>query len=403
MISHTPSLAGAVRYLPSSKSISNRALICEALGSASSELHNLSTARDTQLMQQLLRDPDRVIDARDAGTTFRFLTAYFAATGQPKVLTGSARMKERPISLLVTALRELGCEIRYLEKEGFPPIEILRGVQTKNARVEIDGHVSSQYISALMMIAPRLPHGLTISIKGKLASVPYVRMTASLLQAFGIETTWTEKEIKIGPQAFQPAQLTIEADWSAASYWFSFVALAKEARLVLLGVKDESWQGDRVIVELMKPLGVQSVFTPEGLVLTKGQLARETAIDFADCPDLAQTVLPAASLLGVPVTCTGLETLRIKETDRIAALQTQLLKVGSFLHERPGYWELTPATQIPEHVFIETYHDHRMAMGFAPWATRMAVSIEDARVVDKSYPSFWQDLATVGVPIRLTD
>ena len=394
------SLHGNVRSLPSSKSLSNRALIINALTQNKGTLENLSTARDTQLMQSLLSTANHVIDVMDAGTTMRFLTAYFALTGQSKVLTGTDRMKERPIHLLVDALRELGVTISYTEKEGFPPIEIKGFKQQVTNRISIRGDVSSQFISALMMVAPTLPKGLTIQLEGKVGSLPYLRMTAELMGLFGMRPEIKGQQIVIMPGRYRPATYRIEPDWSAASYWFAFTALAESADILLPGVDSYALQGDRVIVDIMNQLGVKADFQKVGLRLTKTNSVTNTLIwDFSDCPDLAQTVLPVCAAKKVAGEFTGLESLRIKETDRIAALQTELAKIGAHLEVTgKGTWKLIPgkAPASFKKISISTYHDHRMAMGFAPWATLTDVEIENPDVVQKSYPGFWEDMKLVG-------
>lgn len=390
---------GTVGWLPSSKSISNRALILNALTGNRSTVSNLSSARDTKLMQKLINNTDQTIDVMDAGTTMRFLTAYFALTNQNKILTGTDRMKQRPIKLLVDALRMIGADISYLGEEGFPPIQTL-GFKSQGADlIEMPGNVSSQYISALMMVAPTLPKGLTIQLKGETGSVPYITMTASLMKEFGVEPTidFQKNVISIKPGSYKPASVTIEADWSAASYWFAFVALAQEAKIVLPNVSEKSLQGDREIVEIMKRLGVISSFIDGSQELVKGTSESHVTWDFKDCPDLAQTVLPVCAAKGVTGEFTGLESLRIKETDRIAALKNELGKIGAQLEEpATGKWKLIPGKISNLSSPIETYHDHRMAMGFAPWATLTDITILAPEVVNKSYPGFWEDVKSVG-------
>jgi 3-phosphoshikimate 1-carboxyvinyltransferase len=385
--------------LPSSKSISNRALLLNVLSGNQSVVSNLSAARDTRLMQALISSPDKLIDVMDAGTTMRFLTAFFALTGTTKILTGTERMKQRPIALLVNALRGLGATIAYLEKEGFPPIETKGFAGQKASSVSLPGDVSSQYISALMMTAPLLPQGLTIRIEGSIGSLPYIEMTAALMKTFGVTCDFTGQSIHIPPTPYQPARLIVEADWSAASYWFAFTALAEQAELRLPHVSRQSLQGDRVIVDVMERLGVRAVFQDDTAILRKQASAAFIEWDFKDCPDLAQTVLPVCAVKGIPGLFTGMESLRIKETDRIAALQKELGKIGAGLtEEKTGHWKLTPG-KVQEFVSINTYHDHRMAMGFAPWATLMNLKVEEPDVVNKSYPGFWEDMRTVGFGI----
>ncbi len=391
---------GTVNNLPSSKSISNRALLLNALSGNQSVVSNLSAARDTRLMESLINSPDKLIDVMDAGTTMRFLTAYFALTGKNKILTGTDRMKQRPIALLVNALRSLGATIAYLDKEGFAPIETKGFAGQKANSVSLPGNVSSQYISALMMTAPLLPQGLTIRIEGPIGSLPYIEMTLALMKTFGVACDFSGHFIHIPPTPYHSSNLTVETDWSAASYWFAFAALAEDAELRLPHVSRQSLQGDRVTVDVMERLGVKAVFQDDAVILSKGASEMFIEWDFKDCPDLAQTVLPVCAAKGVRGLFTGMESLRIKETDRIAALQTELSKIGAELtEEKTGHWKLTPAKRV-EFISIATYHDHRMAMGFAPWATLTELRVEEPDVVNKSYPGFWEDMRTVGFDVQ---
>ena len=393
-------LVGTASQLSSSKSISNRAQILKALSGNQSIVSNLSDARDTQLMKAALENTEKTIDVKDAGTTMRFLTAYFALTGKNKILTGTARMKERPIGLLVDALQKLGATIEYIENEGFPPIEVKGFKQQLTNLIEIPGNISSQYISALMMTAPILPQGLTISLTGKVGSVPYILMTAALMKEFGVDckADWVANRIEIRHQSYSPARYTVEADWSSASYWFGFTALAKEAEITLPNISEKSLQGDRVIVEIMDKLGVLATFKDGSVHLSKKESVQHLVWDFKDCPDLSQTVFPVCAAKGITGEFTGLESLRIKETDRIAALQNELKKIGAELTEpSTGNWKLETRNQkLETELTIHTYHDHRMAMGFAPWATLMNLKIEAPEVVNKSYPGFWEDMKSVG-------
>lgn len=344
-----------------------------------------------------------MIDVLDAGTTMRFLTAYFAITNKHKVLTGTTRMKERPIGILVDALRKLGVTIDYLDKEGFPPMETKGFGAQKTNTLTIPGNVSSQYVSALMMIAPILPKGLTISLTGKMGSVPYFQMTAALMAEFGVtcQIHLKAQKIAIPPMAYKPTDITVEADWSSISYWYGFTALAETAAITLPNVSEKSLQGDRVIAEIMDHLGVESTFKDNQLFLTKKKAGTELIWDFKDCPDLAQTVFPVCAAKGITGTFTGLESLRIKETDRIAALQNELGKIGATLTETDaGCWTLVPGKVSGEEITINTYHDHRMAMGLAPLATLTNLKIESPEVVNKSYPGFWDDMRSVGFEIR---
>ncbi len=392
-------ISGIPHQLPSSKSISNRALVLNALSGNKALLHNLSEARDTKLMMALINSPEIAINVMDAGTTMRFLTAYFAVSNQHKIITGTERMKQRPIKLLVDALREIGAEIEYLEIEGFPSIEVKGFVAKKTNKVQIPGNISSQYISALMMIGPKLTGGLTIILEGEVGSWPYIRMTGSLMEQFGVTCQFESGNIKIPKGNYSPTELTVEADWSAASYWFAFVALAEEAHVTLQNVSIKSLQGDSVIVELMEKLGVKSVYENNMLTLTKKETEATIEWDFKDCPDLAQTVLPVCAAKNVTGLFTGLESLRIKETDRIAALQNELGKIGALLIEKESTWTLVPSKSLPAKVDFATYHDHRMAMGLAPLATLMDVTFDDFSVINKSYPDFWLDCKSVGLKI----
>ncbi|MEL7004575.1 MAG: 3-phosphoshikimate 1-carboxyvinyltransferase, partial [Bacteroidota bacterium] len=345
----------------------------------------------------LLASSDHVLDVLDAGTTMRFLTAYIAATNQHKELTGTERMRQRPIGILVDALQELGADISYKVKEGFPPIIINGfGKQLKSA-LAIRGDVSSQYISALLMIAPTLPDGLTLELKGKIGSRPYIAMTLSVMKSFGVDATWNDNIITIPNQTFYQTDYTVEPDWSAASYWYSVVALSEEASVTLTGLIDKSIQGDRKIADIMKPLGVSTKFTKAGAVLSKQEHASETQINFIDCPDLAQTVSVICAVKGIKCKMTGLESLRIKETDRIKALQQELSKINADIVESDGEWTVSPSSNMPDsQIVFDTYEDHRMAMAFAPLATRFPIIINDPSVVNKSYPRYWEDYTKAG-------
>ncbi|MBN8823632.1 MULTISPECIES: 3-phosphoshikimate 1-carboxyvinyltransferase [unclassified Spirosoma] len=398
----SPGLVQATIPLASSKSESNRALIIDALTGFQSDLHNLSTARDTQTMIRLLKSDDNTADVLDAGTTMRFLTAYFAATGQSKTMTGTPRMCERPIGILVDALRTLGADITYLNKDGYPPLQLNGFKPSDTNRVQIRGDVSSQYISALLMIAPTLPNGLTLELTGAIGSRPYIEMTLEQMICFGadVQADWDSKTITVAPRPYTPTNYTIESDWSGASYWYSVAALALDetAEIFLLGLKPKSLQGDSAIVSIMRLLGVESTFTEQGVRLTKRPAAESLAWDFTDCPDLAQTVAVCAAVKGITLRLTGIESLKIKETDRVAALQAELQKIGAELVEietnhRYEVRRMDQTHTVP--AIIKTYDDHRMAMAFAPVAMREEIIIEEPGVVAKSYPSFWDDMARV--------
>jgi 3-phosphoshikimate 1-carboxyvinyltransferase len=398
-------VGGTVSGLPASKSVSNRVLVLDALAGYGSELKNLSEARDTQLMQKLVKSSDKVIDVMDAGTTMRFLTAFYAISGSNRIMTGTDRMKERPISPLVNTLREIGADIRYLGKDGYPPLEILGFSGQRTREVTIPGNLSSQFISALMMIAPVLPLGLRIQLSGHVGSRPYIKMTQEMIRMFGGKIEFERNLIEVSPGGLKKVNYAVEPDWSAASYWFSFCGLSEQGEFYLPGNFSQSFQGDQVITDIGKLMGIESARSAEGLSLKKSTHQNIIEWDFTDCPDLAQTVAPLCAFKGISGIFTGLESLRIKETDRIAALQQELAQSGATLEETTtGVWKLTPAKRITDYLFeVKTYHDHRMAMGFAPLATHLDVAIEDRNVVNKSYPRFWTDLQSVGFDLDFRD
>ena len=377
--------------LPTSKSISNRVLIIDALCKEESTLQNLSTARDTQTMRRLLQSDEKVLDVLDAGTTMRFLLAYLTATSQVKTLTGTTRMKQRPIGTLVDALNKLGANISYVDKVGFPPIQI-NGFEQHTQELSIRGDISSQYISALLMIAPTLPKGISLTLEGQIGSKPYIEMTLQIMQHYGVEHQWVNNTISIIPQSYRGIVFAVEGDWSGASYWYSFVALSKNGSVLLKGLAEESLQGDQAIAKIMTSLGVKTTYNSEGVLLTKNLHEEYFTYDFAHSPDLAQTVAVVCAAKGINATFTGLESLKIKETDRVLALQNELSKIGASITELPSSWKLIPSHRLPDKVSIKTYEDHRMAMAFAPLCMLMDVDFDDATVVNKSYPSFWKDI-----------
>lgn len=384
--------------LPSSKSESNRVLIIDALTKGGNHITNLAEARDTQTMIRLLEEDPQILDVLDAGTTMRFLTAYAALTDRNKTLTGTPRMCERPIGILVDALRSLGAEIEYKGKEGYPPMETKGFSKQLTNHIKIRGDVSSQYISALVMNAPLLPEGLTLELTGKIGSRTYIEMTLKLMEQFGIQYSFEENIIKIAHQDYHNTNFAVESDWSGASYWFSLLACAEEGQFFLKGLKKDSLQGDSKIVDIMDHLGVNSEFTEEGILLTKKAVSGLESFDFTHCPDLAQTVAVTCALIGQTSKFTGLESLRIKETDRIYALQQELAKFNAKLVEGENeVFTLIPSTGIPEDVNISTYDDHRMAMAFMPLATKTKVIFDDKEVVNKSYPSFWKHCQLAGL------
>jgi 3-phosphoshikimate 1-carboxyvinyltransferase len=311
-------------------------------------------------------------------------------------------MKQRPIGILLDALRTLGAEIEYTEKEGFPPVKT-KGFNTqKTNQVSIRGDVSSQYISALMMVAPALPQGIEIKFSSHVTSVPYIEMTASLMRQFGAVVEFSKEGIKIPAQSYKPAKVTIESDWSAASYWFAFAALAKEATITLPNMTLRSLQGDKVIMDMMEVLGVKCEPKGNSLQLIKAEHHESFSWDFTHCPDLAQTIAVVCAAKGITGIFTGLESLRIKETDRILALQNELRKINARLTEEDGKWILAPGTLPAHSISINTYLDHRMAMAFAPLATMLNITIENPEVVKKSYPDFWEDVLAVGCKAAIT-
>lgn len=377
--------------LPSSKSESNRVLVIDALTKGKNKITNLAEARDTQTMIHLLKKNPPVFDVLDAGTTMRFLTAYSVITNQNKVMTGTPRMCERPIGILVDALRSIGAEIHYLGVEGYPPLAIHGLTNQTSDKVKIRGDVSSQYISAMLMIAPILPLGLEIELEGKVGSRTYIEMTLELMAQFGILYDWIGNKISVAHQAYQPTTFAVESDWSGASYWFSLLACADSGTFFLEGLKENSLQGDSKVVEIMDHLGVKSTFKEGGVLLQKQAVKGLKNWDFTHCPDLAQTIAVTCAILGQDAIFTGLESLKIKETDRILALQKELAKFNADLKEiKPEVYQVIPSVTMPAVVEINTYDDHRMGMAFMPLLTKTQVLIEDPAVVNKSYPSFWK-------------
>ncbi len=399
-IFHKKTLAKSDIMLPASKSESNRMLILNSLCKKPAKISNLSEARDTVTMKRLLQSDEQELNVIDAGTTMRFLTAFHAISKEEKILTGTARMCERPIKILVDALLKLGTGISYLEKDGFPPTLLKPFSGQKENLLSIPGNVSSQYISALIMIAPTLEKGLIIELTGKIGSRPYIEMTLSLMKMYGIKHDWRDNVITVQHQEYQAVDYTIESDWSGASYWYSFVALADTAEIKLLGLRKNSLQGDIAIVEIMNKLGVKSTFDDMGVLLQKTESINEIDIDFSDCPDLAQTAAVICAAKNIRCKMTGLESLRIKETDRIAALQNELAKFNAQLTEvNDGEWLVTSGefSDSKTPITFDTYDDHRMAMAFAPLAMKFDIIIKEPAVVQKSYPRYWQNLEQVGL------
>jgi 3-phosphoshikimate 1-carboxyvinyltransferase len=385
-------------HLPGSKSESNRALILEAMGKGLVRIEGLSAADDTEVLQRMLRENPGTMDVGHAGTAMRFLAAFLAFRPEDKILTGSARMQARPIGPLVDALRIMGAEIAYLDKQGYPPLMIFgRNAKFRESEVSLPGNVSSQFISALLLVAHHQPDGLRIRITGEVMSQPYISMTLELLSRFGIMHTWEGDMISISRQHLRAGTYAVEADWSSASYWFCIAALAEHCDIRLHGLRPDSLQGDQAVAGKMADLGVLASWRDGALTLTRGRSpAARLHWDFADCPDLAQGLIVAAAALGVEASFSGLQSLRIKETDRIAALQAELMPFGVNLMENDGKWWLE-GSFLAKDAEIRTYEDHRMAMAFAPLALRCPyLVIQHPEVVAKSYPGFWEDLGKVG-------
>jgi 3-phosphoshikimate 1-carboxyvinyltransferase len=399
--------------LEGSKSISNRALIVLALAGADPTdwLEHLSASKDTVTLQRLLTQTGSdVYDAGDAGTTFRFMTARLCLQPGTQTLTGSHRMLERPIGALVTALRSLGADIEYLGQEGYPPLRIgpPDHFGKTSRQVRIHGGTSSQFLSALLMIGPCLPEGLELIPEGELVSRPYLEMTLQLMRYFGAQAEWQDDRIVVSPGNYTPKKFVVEADWSAASYWYALAALAESPDIRLNGLFADSWQGDAVLSKMMQSFGIQTIFEEKGIRIQATGAAPKPLFEwnFLECPDIAQTLAVVCAGLGVQGIFSGLETLSIKETDRIAAIRNELAKVGvSFSKLPPHFSKKSPGQtfflvegkahwQAPPH--FATYGDHRMAMAFAPLALLAPIVIEDPEVVRKSYGSFWEHLKAAG-------
>ena len=389
-------------HITGSKSESNRLLLLQALY-PQIIVKNVSESDDSSVMTKALESDDNVIDIHHAGTAMRFLTAYFALTsGREVVLTGSARMKERPIGILVDALRSLGAKIEYVENEGYPPLRIT-GTEINSDKVTLKANISSQYITALLLVAAKLKNGLKISLDGEITSLPYLQMTLNLLNQVGISATLENNVITVGPmQQVKPITLTVESDWSSASYFYSLVALAQKGTEVSLSsYMQKSLQGDSALAEIYKELGVETTFNRNTITLKKtGEAQKQLNLNLINTPDIAQTIAVTCFGLGIGCHLTGLHTLKIKETDRLEALKTELTKLGAVVTVTNNSLTLEPSTHINSEVAINTYNDHRMAMAFAPLALKTSVIINDAGVVSKSYPSFWDDMQRVGIAVK---
>ena len=382
-----------------SKSESNRLLLLQALF-PNLKIENLSNSDDSVLMAKALQSKEDLIDIHHAGTAMRFLTAYFSLKeGSEITLTGSQRMQERPIKILVEALQEIGAEINYQKNEGYPPLKIKGKQLTVNA-VELAANISSQYISALLLIAPKLKQGLQITLNGSITSVPYIKMTLSLLNQIGVQSSFENNVIKVFPKVDVPSKtLVVESDWSSASYFYSIVALsAVGTEITLTAYKRNSLQGDSVLAEIYEEFGVITNFEDHKITLRKTSDSLQEAFerDLTNAPDIAQTIAVTCVGLGIPCHLTGLHTLKIKETDRLVALKTEIEKFGTKVDITEKSLVIKKVEPFVSDVNVDTYHDHRMAMAFAPLALKVGFTINDADVVSKSYPDFWKDLKSLG-------
>ncbi len=403
-VSAPASLHAAIQ-LPASKSISNRALILHSLAHGNILPRNLSDCDDTIVMTRALDGNPGHIDILAAGTAMRFLTAYLSVTPGTRIITGTQRMQQRPIRILVDALRELGAQIEYVGNEGFPPLRIT-GTALKGEEISLAGNVSSQYISALLMIGAVLPQGLRLHLTGDIISRPYINLTLQLMRDFGAQADWASKDcITVSPGGYTDTPFTVESDWSAASYWYAMMALSKTAEIELLGLFKNSLQGDAAGAKLFAQLGVGTTFTDRGVQLKhNGNVAKKLIYNFVNEPDLAQTFVVVCVLLNIPFRFTGLQSLKIKETDRIEALKTELRKLGYLLTDsNDSILEWNGERCEPEvDPVIATYEDHRMAMAFAPAALILpqGIRIADPGVVTKSYPTFWDNLRGAGFTVK---
>lgn len=384
-----------------SKSETNRLLLLKALF-PNITLANTSNSDDSEVMQKALIGNDEIVDIHHAGTAMRFLTAYFAVNeGREVVMTGSGRMQERPIKILVEALGQLGVEISYEKEEGYPPIRI-KGKKVTASKVTLAANVSSQYISALLLVASKLENGLELTLEGEITSIPYIKMTLALLNDLDIQTSFEGNVIKVYPKAeVETKEMVVESDWSSASYFFSLVALADTASITLSSYKENSLQGDSELVSLYEKLGVQTTFQDNKMTLVKQENFKYETVNFElnNTPDIAQTIVVTCLGLGIGCHLTGLHTLKIKETDRLEALRIELTKLGANISVTNDSLTLTASENINHNVKIGTYNDHRMAMAFAPLALKVPIIIEDAEVVSKSYPDFWNDLKALDFQI----
>ncbi len=406
-LQHIQDISNQELQITGSKSEANRLLILQALY-PSITIENLSNSDDSEVMQKALKSSEELIDIHHAGTAMRFLTSYFATRpGRKTILTGSERMQQRPIEILVKALNDLGASIGYQKNQGVPPL-LIEGKKITTKEVTLKANVSSQYISSLMLVAPTLENGLVIKLEGKVTSVPYIKMTLSLLSEVGAEGTFENNVITIKPLAsIDEKVLVVESDWSSASYFYSLVALSKGAKITLGSYKKNSYQGDSSLAEIYSHLGVKTTYGDNTITLKKvshpekGTDAFGKALDLANSPDIAQTIAVTCFGLGLSCHMIGLHTLKIKETDRLEALKIEIEKLGGEVTITDVDLKLAASSNIKSGIAIDTYQDHRMAMAFAPLALRTDLIINEAEVVSKSYPDFWNDMETVGFSVKV--
>ena len=400
LISHTSKSINADLILPPSKSISNRALIIQALCQSKPKLSNLSKSSDTQSLVQALQPTSKTIDIGDAGTSMRFITAYLSQQEGSYILTGSDRMKERPIGHLVEALNSIGADINYLEKEGFPPLAI-NGKALEGGKVDIFTSVSSQFVSALLLIAPTLKKGLSLSLKGEVLSKPYIKMTLEIMRYFGIKSSWTNNTIEVEPQNYVSKDLKVESDWSALAFILQAMSIAKSAQVSISGLSKDSWQGDSYVLNLFEKFGLQYEFKDEKLYLKKLNkgLNGDYNVNLIDTSDLAQAYCCTLSALSKSAKIKGLNNLKLKESHRLKALHMELNKIGQNNRYSKGTIQLESSVLHTPTESFDSHNDHRMAMCLAPFALLFDIKIKNIEVVNKSYPSYWEDLKKMGFTI----
>ena len=400
LISHTSKSINADLVLPPSKSISNRALIIQALCQSKPKLLNLSQSSDTQSLIKALQANSKTIDIGDAGTSMRFLTAYLSQQKGSYILTGSDRMKERPIGHLVEALNSIGADINYLEKDGFPPLAI-NGKAVEGGKLDVSTSVSSQFVSALLLIAPTLKKGLSLSLKGELLSKPYIKMTLNIMRYFGIQSSWTNNTIQVEPQNYRPRDLKVESDWSALAFILQGMSIAKSAQVSISCLSKDSWQGDSYVLNLFEKFGLQHEFKDDKLYLKKfnKDLNRDYNVNLIDTPDLAQAYCCTLSAFSKSAKISGLNNLKLKESHRLKALHIELNKIGQISYFTEDTMQLEASILHTPIESFDSHNDHRMAMCLAPFALLFDIKIKNIEVVNKSYPSYWEDLKKMGFTI----